>query len=50
MMGTQTGYTISAAPLIFNTSNGRTFYSDQTMTLHEHYGPEPATAHDPENQ
>jgi len=48
MIGNQTGYTITAAPLVFTTPTDRTFYSDQTMTVHEHYGPEPATANDPE--
>jgi prepilin-type N-terminal cleavage/methylation domain-containing protein len=46
--GTQSGYIVSAVPDVFNTSGSRTFYSDQTMTVHEHYGPEPATPQDPE--
>jgi prepilin-type N-terminal cleavage/methylation domain-containing protein len=44
----QGGYVVSAVPETFNTSGSRTFYSDQTMVVHEHYGPEPATPQDPE--
>jgi type IV pilus assembly protein PilA len=43
----QGGYIVQATPDVFNTSGSRTFYSDQTMEVHEHYGPEPATAQDP---
>jgi type IV pilus assembly protein PilA len=46
--GNQGGYIISAVPETFNTSGSRTFYSDQSMVVHEHYGPEPATPQDPE--
>ena len=44
----QGGYTISAVPDSFGNSGSRTFFSDQSMVVHEHYGPEPATAQDPE--
>jgi hypothetical protein len=47
---TSDGYTISATPIEFNRTGSRTFYSDQTMVVHEHYGPEPATARDPESK
>ena len=46
--GTQGGYTISAVPENFGNNGSRTFYSDQSMVVHEHYGPEPATPQDPE--
>jgi prepilin-type N-terminal cleavage/methylation domain-containing protein len=46
----QGGYIVLAIPEIFNTSGSRTFFSDQTMVVHEHYGPEPATAQDPESK
>ena len=46
----QSGYIVSAVPDVFNTSGSRTFYSDQTMVVHEHYGPEPATQQDPESK
>jgi type IV pilus assembly protein PilA len=38
------GYTINANPVSYNTSGSRSFYSDQSMVIHENYGPEPATA------
>jgi prepilin-type N-terminal cleavage/methylation domain-containing protein len=45
---TATGYTINANPTIFGTTGGRTFFSDQTMTIHQHSGQEPASVTDPE--
>ena len=48
--GNQGGYIVQAMPQVFNTGGSRTFYSDQTMVVHEHYGPEPATAQDPESK
>ena len=48
--GNQGGYIVQAMPDVFNTGGSRTFYSDQTMAVHEHYGPEPATAQDPESK
>jgi prepilin-type N-terminal cleavage/methylation domain-containing protein len=44
----QGGYTVSAVPETFGNTGSRTFFSDQSMVVHEHYGPEPATAQDPE--
>lgn len=46
--GTETGYSITAHPQVFNTTGSRSFYSDQTMAIHQHYGLGPATAQDPE--
>jgi type IV pilus assembly protein PilA len=46
--GTPTGYVVTAIPETYNTSGSRSFYSDQNMVIHEHYGPEPATPQDPE--
>jgi hypothetical protein len=43
------GYMVSAVPEVFH-AGSRTFYSDQTMVVHEHYGPEPATPRDPESK
>ena len=37
------GYQINANPEVYNSSGSRSFYSDQTMVIHENYGPEPAT-------
>jgi type IV pilus assembly protein PilA len=48
LAGNQGGYVVTAVPDSFNVSGSRTFYSDQTMVVHEHYGPEPATQQDPE--
>lgn len=48
--GSQGGYVVSAVPETFNVGGSRTFYSDQTMVVHEHYGPEPATPQDPESK
>ncbi len=45
---TATGYTINANPLAFGTTGGRTFFSDQSLTIHNHYGQEPASLTDPE--
>jgi len=49
LQGTPIGYSLSAVPEVFR-ARSRTFYSDQTMVVHEHYGPEPATAQDPESK
>jgi type IV pilus assembly protein PilA len=47
LAGTRDGtYTIAALP-ISNEPERRTFYSDQTMAIHEHLGPVPAGADDP---
>lgn len=45
---TANGYTINANPTAFGTTGSRTFFSDQSMTIHQHAGQEPATAADPE--
>jgi hypothetical protein len=37
-----TGYTITAGPSEF--CGSRTFYSDQSLIIHENVGPQPATA------
>ena len=42
--GVPGGYQIAAVPEVYGSSGNRTFYSDQTMVIREHYGPEPATA------
>jgi prepilin-type N-terminal cleavage/methylation domain-containing protein len=41
------GYTVVAVPESYGSSGSKSFYSDETMTIHEHYGPEQATAEDP---
>ena len=44
---TQTGYAVSAAPLQFGTSGTHTYFSDQSMSIHQHKGEDAATAADP---
>lgn len=41
---TPTGYAVHAVPLQFGTSGRRTFYSDQSMAVHENWSQEPADA------
>ena len=43
LTGTPGGYIINANPEAFNSSGSRTFFSDQSMTIRENYGPEAAT-------
>jgi hypothetical protein len=45
---TQNGYTISATPNAFDDTGGRSFFSDETKVIHQHNGPEVASAADPE--
>jgi prepilin-type N-terminal cleavage/methylation domain-containing protein len=45
---TATGYRISATPEFYNRTGRRSFYSDQTMTMRENWGPDPATLSSPE--
>ena len=47
LTGTPGGYIINASPVAFGTSGSRTFYSDQSMTVRQNYGQEPATASSP---
>jgi type IV pilus assembly protein PilA len=42
--GTAGGYVVNANPVVYGTSGDKSFFSDQTMTIHENDGPEPATA------
>jgi type IV pilus assembly protein PilA len=44
---TPTGYALLVNPTAFGTSGSHTYYSDQSMTIHQHNGQEPATANDP---
>jgi type IV pilus assembly protein PilA len=44
---TATGYALAANPTAFGTSGNHTYYSDQSMTIHQHNGQEPATVNDP---
>lgn len=44
---TQTGYALNVNPVAFGTSGTHTYFSDQSMSIHQHNGQEPATASDP---
>jgi type IV pilus assembly protein PilA len=44
---TQTGYALTAVPTQFGTSGTHTYFSDQSMAIHQHSGQEPATLNDP---
>jgi type IV pilus assembly protein PilA len=41
------GYVINATPAAFGTSGSRTFWSDQSMTIRQNFGQEPANATSP---
>jgi prepilin-type N-terminal cleavage/methylation domain-containing protein len=41
------GYTVTVIPEQFGSSGRRTFYSDQTLAIHENWSVEPATAASP---
>lgn len=45
---TPTGYAITALPEKFSSSGRRTFYSDQTLVVHNNWSQEPANAGSPE--
>jgi type IV pilus assembly protein PilA len=45
---TPEGYAINADPVAFNSSAGRTFYSDQTLVIRENLAWEPATSNSQE--
>jgi len=47
LTGTPGGYTVLAVPDSYNGTGSKTLFSDQSMVIHEHFGPEPATAQDP---
>jgi prepilin-type N-terminal cleavage/methylation domain-containing protein len=48
LTATPTGYTINANPVAFGNTGGRTFYSDQTLTIRHNYSNEPASDKSPE--
>ena len=47
MTGTPTGYTITVVPEQYNSSGRRTFYSDQSLEIHQNWSAEPATLQSP---
>ena len=44
LTGTPGGYVILAAPVSYNSSGSKNYYSDQSMVVRINEGPEPATA------
>jgi len=48
VQGGPAGYTVNANPVAYNSSGSRSFFSDQTLVIREHYGPEPATVNSKE--
>jgi type IV pilus assembly protein PilA len=44
---TATGYAVAAVPLQFGTAGTHTYFSDQSMSIHQHNGQEAATVADP---
>ena len=46
--GTTTGYAITVVPEQFGNTGRRTFYSDQSLVIHNNWTAEPATAASPE--
>ena len=44
LQATPEGYTVNANPTAFNNTGSRTFFSDQSLTIRQNFGPEPATA------
>lgn len=47
LAATPTGYTINANPVAFGSTGKRTFYSDQSMALHQNSGQDPAGPNSP---
>ena len=48
VVGSPTGYSVTAVPEAFGSSGGRTFFSDQTLVVRNNYTAEPATVASPE--
>jgi type IV pilus assembly protein PilA len=44
---TQTGYALQVNPVAFGTGGTHTYFSDQSMSIHQHNGQENATVADP---
>ncbi len=48
MTATPQGYTLNVNPKVYNSTGRRTFFSDQTMAIHQNWTAEPANASSPE--
>ena len=50
MVGTPGGYTVNGDPQTFGVTGSRTFYTDHTIIIRNHFGNEPASENDREIQ
>ena len=50
MVGTPGGYTVNADPQTYDVTGSRTFYTDHTNVIRNHFGNEAASENDPEIQ
>lgn len=48
MTATPQGYTLNVNPKVYNSTGRRTFFSDQSMIIHQNWTQEPANASSPE--
>jgi prepilin-type N-terminal cleavage/methylation domain-containing protein len=48
MVRTPSGFSVNATPKVYPRDGRRTFYIDEDGTVHENWGPEPATVNSPE--
>ena len=48
VVGSPTGYSVTAVPEGFGSTGSRTFFSDQTLAIRNNYTAEPATVASPE--
>jgi prepilin-type N-terminal cleavage/methylation domain-containing protein len=48
MVRTQSGFSVTATPKKYPSDGRRSFYIDEDGTVHQNWGPEPATAASPE--
>jgi len=48
LVGGPSGFTVNANPVTLGSTGRRTFFSDQSLVIHENWGAEPATVNSPE--
>ena len=48
LAATPQGYSLNVNPKVYNSSGRRTFYTDQSMIIHQNWSAEPANASSPE--
>ena len=47
MVGTPAGYTVNADPQAFDVTGSRTFFTDHSTVVRQHFGNQPASENDP---